>query len=349
MNEIATKPNVDTTLPAHLAKRAINTELTAAARSGLPEGMATISLAQSRFTAKMNGQEKKFPVGGTLAVVIVGATPGKSKNFYHLAYDPGQEPVAPDCFSVDGEYPDPSAPDPQSDGGPCQGCPMNQWGSKAAKFGGESQAKRCTDRKVLAVVSAGRPGDFIYKLAIPPTSLSAFGNYVGTLSKRGIPLECAITELSFVDDKTGKYQVLDFTFAGYVDAESLATIDNIIDTGAAKHITHPEPRVGEVTAEVKAEAEPEPAEEKVVKPAAKKPAAKKAEPKAETVAESKPEPVKTAEPADAGDSSVAVVDSDLGFGAACDAVLSNNNVAKKPPVVQADTQSEGLEDDEIPF
>ena len=114
-------------VPAYIldaeAARKANEEAAAGIGTGFP---ARIKLSAKSFAlVDGNGEEKAFPASKLYAnpadeqfylpVVIVRAKAKLSKQFYLEAYDPSLDGVQPDCFSLDAERPDVSAPTPQSE------------------------------------------------------------------------------------------------------------------------------------------------------------------------------------------------------------------------------------------
>ena len=73
------------------------------------------------------GGEEMGKVKGSLNVVIVNASPKVGRIFYAKQWTPDSEPSAPDCFSNDGQAPDPKAENPRADR--CDSCEQNIKGS----------------------------------------------------------------------------------------------------------------------------------------------------------------------------------------------------------------------------
>lgn len=153
-----------------------------------------------------------------LGVVVLRARKPFEKAWYAKPYDPNDEPSAPDCFTLDGERPDPSSPLKQSE--TCAACPYNQFNSGKNAKGEPTKGKACPDKKVLAVYSA--KGGGVYKLSIPPASLKNWAVYVKSLSTRGIPLGNVFTLVGL--DDSADYQVLTFQFGGFIEEKHLPSI-----------------------------------------------------------------------------------------------------------------------------
>jgi hypothetical protein len=224
---------VNIQVPAHLAARVgVPSTLAASLTGGLTSGQSfpKISIKSSRFRIK-EGDTETVLDATTLDVVIVGANPRLSKTWYAKAWDKDAEPVAPDCFSLDGVSPDPESEDPQND--LCASCPHNAWGSKVTPTG--QQVKACSDNKRLAVVSADDPSGPVYLLSVTPAALKGLNQYQKELSVRGIPPEIVKTRVSF--DTDASFPKLKFTFGGFLDADVQEVVDGLFGTDQVKEIT----------------------------------------------------------------------------------------------------------------
>ncbi len=131
-------------------------------------GGKRISIKGGVFRLLVDGKEVASIDERYLDVVIVNAAPKIGRTFYMKAYD-GDTPAAPDCWSADGEKPDASAVNPQSDR--CATCEKNTKGSGM----GESRACRFSQR--LAVVLANDLEGHVMQLQLPATSI--FGKEEG--------------------------------------------------------------------------------------------------------------------------------------------------------------------------
>lgn len=268
-------------VPAHLAARvgtgsALASSLGGGLASGDTSGYPRISIKGARFRI-VEGDTETVLESTSLYAVIVGANPRLSKTFYKAAWSKDAEPTAPDCFSLDGISPDPSAEDPQND--LCATCPHNAWGSRTTPNG--QQIKACADQKRLAIVAAEDPGGSIYLLQVTPAALKNLNQYQKELSVRGIPPEIVKTKITF--DTDASFPKLQFSFGGFLDEETQGIVDNLFGTDRVKEIT------GEKVTSIKAE---------VVKPAIAAPVAP--EPAVEVVEEeSAPTPAADPEPATA--------------------------------------------------
>ena len=150
------------------AKKGELSDLAKSLAGGSGGGGKRISIKGGVFRLLVDGKEVASIDERYLDVVIVNAAPKIGRTFYMKAYD-GETPAAPDCWSADGEKPDASAANPQSDR--CATCPQNVKGSGA----GESRACRFSQR--LAVVLANDLEGHVMQLQLPATSI--FGKEEG--------------------------------------------------------------------------------------------------------------------------------------------------------------------------
>jgi hypothetical protein len=184
--------------------------LLAEAAAGIGGNMPpTLGLKGTRFVFKESGKDDEIFDGLKLPVVILRGKAAMEKKWYATKYKEGQEPQTPDCFSLDGAKPDPSAKSKQCDS--CAGCAKNVFGTGTDAAGNPGKGKACTDVKVLAVF-VNKKG--IFRFPVPPASFSAFGNHCKQLGGRGIPLQGAITVLGF--DATASFPKVTFDFAQLV-------------------------------------------------------------------------------------------------------------------------------------
>lgn len=229
---------VNIQVPAHLAGRVgVPSVLGAAMTGGLSSGQSfpKISIKASRFRIK-EGDTETVLESTALDVVIVGANPRLSKTWYAKQWDANAEPVAPDCYSLDGISPDPESEDPQND--LCASCPHNAWGSKVTPTG--QQVKACSDKKRLAVVAADDASGPVYLLEVTPAALKGLNQYQKELSVRGIPPEIVKTRVSF--DTDASFPKLKFTFGGFLDADVQEVVDSLFGSEQVKEITGENPR-----------------------------------------------------------------------------------------------------------
>jgi hypothetical protein len=249
-------------VPAHLAARMGKPSALAQALAGGIAGggdFPRISIKGARFRIVEGGAETVLNQT-TLDVVVVGANPRLSKAWYGKEWNKDSEPTAPDCYSLDGVSPHPDATNPQCD--LCASCPHNAWGSKIAPNG--QQLKACSDKKRLAVVAADDAEGPVYLLEVTPAALKGLNAYQKELSMRGIAPEIVRTRVSF--DTDASFPKLQFGFGGFLDADTMAAVDDLFGSDKVKEIT------GEVQAEKPAALPPPAARPSPVRQAAPAPA-----------------------------------------------------------------------------
>jgi len=97
-----------------------------------------------------------------LDVVIVNAAPKIGRSFYGGTYEEGVS-TSPTCWSADGEKPDASIQEPQSD--TCANCPNNIKGS------GQGESRACRFSQRIAVVLANDIEGDVLQMTLPATSI----------------------------------------------------------------------------------------------------------------------------------------------------------------------------------
>jgi hypothetical protein len=128
-----------------------------------------ISIKGGVFRLMDNGKEVAAIEDRHLDVIIVKAAPKVGRQYYAGAYDKDAAASAPDCSSNDGEKPDPSAKNKQSE--TCLSCPQNQAGS------GTGNSRACRYQQRLAVVLANDMEGSVMQMVLPATSI--FGKAEG--------------------------------------------------------------------------------------------------------------------------------------------------------------------------
>lgn len=132
----------------------------------------------------------------SIEVVIVAAASNLAKIFYKNGYVEGST-EAPDCFSNNGQTPDPGSKEKQAN--TCAGCPMNAWGSRVTPAG--KQGKACSDSKRVVVVPLGDIANEMYGgpmlLRIPAASLGDLAAYSQKMSAQGFPFYAIGSQISF--------------------------------------------------------------------------------------------------------------------------------------------------------
>ena len=185
--------------PSKLPAFARSAELSSLAKSlagGVGTSTKRISTKGGVFRLIAGGKEVAAIDDRHLDVVIVQAAPKISRTFYAGTYEEGNT-SAPTCWSADGDKPDASIEEPQSDS--CASCPQNMKGSGT----GETRACRFSQR--LAVVLANDMEGDVMQLTLAATSI--FGKedgdkrplqaYARYLAAQNINPETLVTRLKF--------------------------------------------------------------------------------------------------------------------------------------------------------
>lgn len=343
MSNLIPLPN---NVPAHIAARMGKSVLADSIAGGLQTGaVPRISLKGSRFRIVEDGVETVLDTM-TIDVVIVGANPGISKTWYAKQWKPDDEPTAPDCFSMNGKTPDPSASDPQND--LCSTCPHNAWGSKITPNG--QQVKACADTKRLAVLPADDVEEGkVYLLTVTPAVLKDLAQYQKQLSMRGFPPEMIRTRLGF--DTDASFPKLTFKFGGFLEEHEIEAVEKRIGTDEVIDVTGE--RVVEATPAPKQIAKAAPVKPKTVAKKAPEPVEEEVVEEVEEVAEAPKPAVKKGFGSGSIASKVAAVEAEAaapaakkGFGAA-KAATAAAAPAKKTAPKPAPAAKEAADDDAL--
>lgn len=204
---------------------------------GLSVGsVPSIRIKNGKFRTVIGGEEKVIPSknlaeGEFLPVIILKAKKALSKTYYATAYDPANEPEAPDCWSLDGERPDKQVKKPVCD--TCATCPMNAFGSGRNQNGEPTKGKACTDNKVMAVAYAGS----VYQMKIPPASLKGFGAYIRLLMSKNVTPGNVVTYVGL--DEDADFPVLTFHPGMFVPANKLEVLAELAESQEVNDIIHP--------------------------------------------------------------------------------------------------------------
>lgn len=230
---------LDGAVPAAFANRRPSGMLDAA-RAGVQASFAVIGYRGKNWRLKHRGTEVLLrdgqgrPMTG-LEVVVVGVAPSISKIYYGKAYVEGDD-SAPDCFSIDGLTPDPTAPKIQNP--ECGTCKHNQWGSRVTDAG--KRAKSCQDSRRIAVVplqditneALGGP----MLLRIPPTSLPNLAGYADMLVRKGADMPWVGTVLSFDTDVA--YPKITFEALGFLSDEQSVQVVEAMESPLVERMLH---------------------------------------------------------------------------------------------------------------
>lgn len=167
-------------VPAHLR----DTELSEATKALMGGGNSQkrISIKGGTFRLVVGGKEIAQIEERNMDVIIVAAAPKVSRQYYKSGYDSTAAATPPDCWSNDGDVPDASSKDRQSD--KCATCKQNIAGS------GQGDSRACRFQQRLAVVLPDDMESGVYQLTLPATSI--FGKADG--DKR--PLKDYVTYLA---------------------------------------------------------------------------------------------------------------------------------------------------------
>jgi hypothetical protein len=192
-------------LPDYLKEVQLD-DVTRALAGGGDNQTKRIALGANKFVLKVNGTEISKTPTNKLEVVIVNASKHISRTFYAKAWDPKADAAPPDCWSNDGEKPDPSAKEPQHNS--CVGCPQDINGS------GQGATKACRKNRRIAVALASDLGGDVYQMTLQSKSIfydmkapgdlehmpfNQYAKYVGT---QGYNLNSLVTEMRFDEDST---------------------------------------------------------------------------------------------------------------------------------------------------
>lgn len=157
-----------------------------------------ISIKGGVFRLMSGGKEMANIEDRHLDVIIVKAAPKVSRVFYAKSYD-ADNITGPDCWSNDGEVPDPNAQNKQAVS--CIKCDNNVAGS------GQGNSRACRYQQRLAVVLENNPGGDVLQLTLPATSI--FGKEDGdkrplqayvrhlTLASPPVDVEKIVTRMKF--------------------------------------------------------------------------------------------------------------------------------------------------------
>jgi hypothetical protein len=145
----------------------------------------------------------KIPSGGGLAFELPGGEVAKElvgvildhypvNAYWSNKYSGSNNP--PDCSALDGEHGE------GNPGGLCSKCPLNQWGSAVDEAGNPGRGKACKNIRRVYILREGET--FPILLALPPTSLGAFTDYMKRLvSRKPTPFYGCVTKVTLEKDK----------------------------------------------------------------------------------------------------------------------------------------------------
>ena len=157
--------NITLFSPTNVPAFARNNELSDTAKAltgGNVSSVKRISIKGGVFRLVAGGKEIASVDERHMNVIIVKAAPKVSRIFYAKSYD-ADNITGPDCWSNDGERPDPTAEHKQSV--TCMNCPQNAAGS------GQGNSRACRYQQRLAVVLENNPTGDVLQLTLPATSV----------------------------------------------------------------------------------------------------------------------------------------------------------------------------------
>lgn len=261
-------------IPAHLQKKELDDAtraLMGVQSSGGVSAGKRISIKAGVFRMIVDGEEVAQNEDRAMNVVVVSAAPKDSRTFYSQQFKEGQKVSAPDCWSNNGDFPDPKARNPQSKR--CVDCPQNQAGSAP------NGKRACKYSRRLAVALENDLGGDIYQLTIPSNSLWNADNgklgikpYAELLGSHNLNVTDVVTEIRF--DTASSSPKLAFKAVRPLTEEEIVRVQQLGKTSEAQKA------IGNTPSAVDGAAPAEPA------------ALPAAEPKAEKPAEPVKEPVK---------------------------------------------------------
>lgn len=158
-----------------------------------------ISIRGNVFRLVVNGKEIATSEDRAMKVVMINVAPKVHRTFYAGSFTPGAK-ESPDCWTADGERPDATAKNPQSDA--CHSCEKNIAGS------GQGNTKACKFGRMVAVVLENDMGGDAYQLSLPAQSI--FGDaeggkmplnaYAQFLAGFNVNITAVVTEMRFDTD-----------------------------------------------------------------------------------------------------------------------------------------------------
>lgn len=200
----------------------------------------TLSYTGKVWTISANGEKTKLvkrdeegdeiPLA-VMRVVVMDYAKRRGRSYYPGSYSPDQT-AAPDCWSDDGEKPDPSIEKPQCS--TCAKCPMAVKGSRTNDKGDATYA--CAQHRMLAVVPAGNLNADPLRLKLAITSdwdkrdqemqakgWFAYQQYVDFLTSKGVVNTGAVvTKMRF--DPNEAYPKVLFSPDRVLERDEIATL-----------------------------------------------------------------------------------------------------------------------------
>jgi hypothetical protein len=269
-------------IPEHLRNRVVDdaTKALVGNKSVSTGGSSTkrISIKAGVFRMMVDGKEVAQNEDRSMNIIIIAAAPKESRTFYAKQFVEGQAVTAPDCWSNDGNVPDPKAENPQSKR--CLDCPQNIAGS------GQGKSRACKySRRLAVLLENDRKGD-VFQLTLPSNSLwDAEGGKLGIkpyaefLNGHGLNVTDVVTEMRF--DTASSSPKLHFKAASPLNEEEIVFVQERSKSPEAARAIGSTPAAldGAKLAAPKAKQEETPEAEPVIKEPVKREKEKSAAPK----------------------------------------------------------------------
>jgi hypothetical protein len=155
------------------------------------ESVESFRLPRAKMTAEglelIEGEE---PIKELEGVIIHT----KKSNVYYAKPYNSDEVSPPDCFSLDGNFPDKSIPKPVNP--TCKGCPMAEFGTNQMKSG-----KACRNMKPMYLLLSDE-AIMPRQLTITPSSLKSANQYLMDLTERGIAYRKVKTKVTLFKENS---------------------------------------------------------------------------------------------------------------------------------------------------
>ncbi len=173
--------------------------------SGVSGGFGVITYKGKIWKTKYQGtetvlrkQDGSNELRQSIEVVVVKAASVVAKIYYETGFVDGST-APPDCWSTNGQTPDPASPKKQC--ATCAGCPMNAWGSRVTEAG--KPGKACADSKRLAVVPMNDINNDLLGgpmlLRVPAASLREMKSFADKLQAMGFPSYSIAIRIGFAE------------------------------------------------------------------------------------------------------------------------------------------------------
>ena len=206
--------------------------------AGIQGGFGVVGYKGKTWSKRKGGEEELLMredgdgPRSSIDVVILSSARNKSKTWYEKGYVEGSS-ASPDCFSNNGETPDPSSPKLQSD--TCASCPRNVWGGRITE--NNKRAKECSDAKRLAVAFVDDLDEEDIEpllLRVPAASLADLLAYGTEISKLGYPYYSVVTKVTF--DPEESYPKFKFMAARPLNGKEGAKAIDMRNNPLVEHI-----------------------------------------------------------------------------------------------------------------